>query len=519
MNDNIKKVSLYFFSILAILFVSIAYAQEPSFEVVPQSAPSVSNIIVNPDPQNIGQNILITAQIVDVSGISSAKARIENSVGTVILTMNLYDDGTNFDVTAADDIFSNMYNVSIGTPIGNYKVFIITTDVFGNVSNTEQASFSIIDAVRYLATIDIAPVDPSVGQGATQNFTATLKDQFGAVFVAAVNWSSSDIAVGTISAIGVFSALTPGATIITVESGGVSKTTFVTVAAAPYFAAINILPVNPSIAEGLTQAFTATPVDQYGNAFAALITWTSSDNAVGTISAAGLFTALSGGTTIIKAASGAVNETTVVTVIGTPYLATIDILPFNPSIAEGTTQTFTATSKDQHGNAFAALITWTSSDIVAGTIDGAGLFSAWKFGTTTITATSGAVNGVSVVAVTAGLPYLYLIDVTPVDPTFAEGAIQSFTAEPKDQNGVAFPVLIAWSSSDNTVGTIDAFGVVTGIAGGITTITATSGTVSGTSVATVAGTPFLATIDIIPVNPSIVEGSTQAFTALPKDQN
>ena len=58
MNNNIKKISLYAFSIIAILFVSITYAQKPSFEVVPQSAPTVTNIIVNPDPQNIGKNIL-----------------------------------------------------------------------------------------------------------------------------------------------------------------------------------------------------------------------------------------------------------------------------------------------------------------------------------------------------------------------------------------------------------------------------------------------------------------------------
>ncbi|MCK5491382.1 MAG: Ig-like domain-containing protein [Candidatus Pacebacteria bacterium] len=518
MNNNIKKISLYAFSIIAILFVSITYAQKPSFEVVPQSAPTVTNIIVNPDPQNIGKNILITAKIVDVSGISSAKAQIEDLFGTVILTMDLYDNGTNFDVTAADDIFSNSYNISIGIPVGNYKVFIIASDVLGNVSNTEQAGFSIIDAVRYLATIDIAPVDPSVGEGGTQNFTVTLKDQFGDPYAAAVTWSSSDVAVGTINAAGLFSALSAGATIITASNGLVSKTTFVTVSALPYLAAINIVPVNPSIAEGLTQNFTATPVDQYGNLFASPITWSSSNNVIGTISAVGLFNALSGGVTNITATSGAVSKTSVVTVIGTPYLATIDILPFNPNIAEGTTQAFTATPKDQYGDAFVAPITWTSSDIVAGTIDGAGLFSAWKFGTTTVTATSGAVSGTSIVAVTAGPPYLYVIDVTPVDPTVAIGVIQPFTATPKDQNGVVFPSTITWSSSDNTVGTIDEFGAVTALVAGTTTVTATSGAVSGTSLFTVAGAPYLATIDIIPVNPSIVEGSTQAFTAFPKDQ-
>ena len=68
----------------------------------------------------------------------------------------------------------------------------------------------------------------------------------------------------------------------------------------------------------------------------------------------------------------------------------------------------------------------------------------------------------------------------------ALGETARFTAEVRDQNGrVMAAAAVAWVSSDASVATVDASGVVTAAANGSATITATAGSVSGTAAVTV----------------------------------
>ncbi|MCE8426347.1 MAG: Ig-like domain-containing protein, partial [Candidatus Methanoperedens sp.] len=128
-------------------------------------------------------------------------------------------------------------------------------------------------------------------------------------------------------------------------------------------------------------------------------TWASSNTTVGTISATGVLTAVSAGTTTVTASSGTVNGTASVTV--TPLvLTTITVSPATATVAKGNTQAFTAAPKDQNGNSIAATITWASSNTTVGTISATGVLTAVSAGTTTVTASSGTVNGTASVTVT-----------------------------------------------------------------------------------------------------------------------
>ena len=69
----------------------------------------------------------------------------------------------------------------------------------------------------------------------------------------------------------------------------------------------------------------------------------------------------------------------------------------------------------------------------------------------------------------------------------ALGETARFTAEVRDQNGqVMAGAAVAWASSDASVATVDASGVVTAAANGSAAITATAGSVAGTAAVTVA---------------------------------
>jgi hypothetical protein len=74
-----------------------------------------------------------------------------------------------------------------------------------------------------------------------------------------------------------------------------------------------------------------------------------------------------------------------------PVLTTVTISPLNPSVVEGTTKQFTATTLDQNNAPIGATLSWSSSNTSVGTINSAGLFTAVAAGTTTITVT--ATNG------------------------------------------------------------------------------------------------------------------------------
>ena len=80
---------------------------------------------------------------------------------------------------------------------------------------------------------------------------------------------------------------------------------------------VTVTPTEADLTAGETLAFSAGASTQYGERLTeTTFTWFSSDEAIGTIDAAGLFTALGAGTTTVTAAAGNVNGTAQVTVTG-----------------------------------------------------------------------------------------------------------------------------------------------------------------------------------------------------------
>lgn len=69
-------------------------------------------------------------------------------------------------------------------------------------------------------------------------------------------------------------------------------------------ATVTVTPATASILVGATQAFSATAKDANGTAVTATYTWSSSNPAVATVSAAGVATAVAAGTAVIRATAG-----------------------------------------------------------------------------------------------------------------------------------------------------------------------------------------------------------------------
>ena len=191
-------------------------------------------------------------------------------------------------------------------------------------------------------------------------------------------------------------------------------------------------------------------------------------------------------------------------------ITTITVTPANESVTVGNITNFTAT--DQDGNVITTIVNWSSDNTSVGTIDsGTGVFTAVAPGIATITATNGSVSGSTTITVTSlppPPPVLTTINVSPANSSVTVGNVTNFTAETLDQYGNPISAIITWSSDNTSVGTIDSgTGVFTAVAPGIATITATNGSVSGSTTITVTSLPSTSTTISI-ASQTVTPGST-----------
>ena len=100
----------------------------------------------------------------------------------------------------------------------------------------------------------------------------------------------------------------------------------------------------------------------------------------------------------------------------------------------------------------------------------------------------------------------------------ALGATVQLAAEVRDQNGnVMAGTATTWASVDASVATVDRSGLVTAVANGTTTITATAGSVSGSATATVA--QQVSYVEVTPATGVVMPGTTLRLMAEAKDAN
>ena len=115
-------------------------------------------------------------------------------------------------------------------------------------------------------------------------------------------------------------------------------------------------------------------------------------------------------------------------------------------------------------------------------------------------------------------PTLVSIAVATTTPSIAPTTTAQFTATGKfsDNSTQNLTTSVSWTSSSPAVATISntsgTKGVATGVSGGATTITASSGSVSGTGTLNVSSAT-LNSLTVTPTSPSIDVGTQQQFTA------
>src|SRR5213596_2549430 len=375
-----------------------------------------------------------------------------------------------------------------------------------------------------VASVTVSPASASVQQGATVQLTATPRDANGtALSGRVVTWGSNNTAVATVSGSGLVSGAGAGSATITATSEGQSGTAAITVTAPTGQLAIgDSVQATTStwvrnIAQPPADPATGTPPSVIG---------TQSAGARGVVDSGPVLNTTPGGDGAIRyhvlfaaAPSGWVVQDYLAKIVPTVPVASVTVTPGTARVTVGQTVQLTATPRDASGNPLTGrVITWQSSDNSIATVNGSGLVTgAGPGGPVTMTATSEGQSGTATVTVT--LAPVAAVTVTPSSGTVAIGRTVQLTATPRDASGNPLTGrAIGWSSSDNTIATVNSSGLVTGVVAGAVTITATSEGQSGTASITVSGVT-VASVTVSPASASVPVGQTVQLSATLRDAN
>ncbi len=361
---------------------------------------------------------------------------------------------------------------------------LITVMVSGQSTNSGTA-FTVTNGV--LQSIAVSPANTSVHSGAQPlQFTATGTFANGSQqnLTASVAWSSSNPAVATISnapgSQGLVTIGVAGSTTIVALSGAVGGTATLQVLSPTNLV---VEPASTSIFAGNSQQFSAIATFSDGTTsnVTASATWTSSNTFLATVSnssgSQGVATGVNQGSVAI-CATLQLESCSNVTV--EPAVTSVTISPTNVTIPIGAQQ-FIATGPT--GQNITSLVTWSSSNPAVATISNTsgsqGLATGLSVGTTTITATAGTVSASSTLTMTAAVP---TVTVSPGRDVIQAGNSFQLKATLQNPDGSKQDVTqtATWESSAPTVATINQ-GMLAALQGGTVTITATSGSATGSS--------------------------------------
>jgi len=357
-----------------------------------------------------------------------------------------------------------------------------------NAFNT--AEIYTISKLTGLASIAISPTAPSVPLGSQQLLVATGTFNDGSTQVlSSVLWSSSSTGVATVSGdasdSGNVATIAQGTATITATAAGLSGSTIITVPA-PTLVSISISPQSAAMPLGTTQQFDAVGTYSDGSSqdLTSTATWTSSSSSA-TVSSGGLVIAAALGTSAIQASSGSQSSSTTVTV-GSPALVSLSVTPTAGTLAVGQSQQYQAigTYTDGSSQNLTSSVSWYAVPQTSASVNSGGLVTATGQGNVNITAAYGTYSGVSTLMV--GPAGLISIAVSPSTASIPVGSNQQFVAVGSYSDGSTQDITSSatWTAT-GTASSVSATGLATVLAGGSTTITASSGSLTGSAVLTV----------------------------------
>ncbi|MBI5518416.1 MAG: Ig-like domain-containing protein [Deltaproteobacteria bacterium] len=474
-------------------------------------------------------SLTVTAATLRSIQVSPMDPTVSVGASVRFTATGIYSDGSSSDITAAVAwATSSSATVSVDAA-GNGRALGAGTSVVTASVGMLSGSTTVTVTAATLRTLTVAPGTATLSPGGTVSLRAlgTYSDGTTTDLTATVTWSSSGPMVASVSnamgSNGLVTALAPGMVTVTAASAGVTGAATVTVSPAT-LRAITITPAASTLPAGATVMLRATGTFSDGSTrdLTESATWSSAAAATASVSdvlgSKGLVRGASPGMTTISAQFSGVTGTAAVTVTMASLLS-IAVSPADASTTAGLRSNYRATGAYSDGTMadLTASVTWTTADGAVATISNVagaqGQLLARAAGRTTVSATLGAVLGMTTVTVTGAT--LRSVSVTPIAISSPVGFRVQYTAFAVFSDGSSRNVtgMAAWTSSDPMVANINAMGNALPVAPGGVTITATfMGVAGSTTLTVVPGT--ITALQVTPVAPRLAPGAMQGFQAV-----
>jgi uncharacterized protein YjdB len=361
-----------------------------------------------------------------------------------------------------------------------------STSEHGTTSSTQ---------IALTRTADTMTVDQSL------QLTAIVPPAPGTV-APVITWASSDTNVAIVTKTGVLFGLKSGRTTITATARGYSDATVVTVKPGIRDVDFDSDSLSITLAETVKIPYRVTDTD--GNPVDLskhTVQWVSTSPAVADMQSDATVTGRSIGRASVLLKVDNKVGTTGVRVLAKP-VASIFVTPSSLVLAAGQSAQLTATTYDVNGNAITGRnVSWSSSDANVAIVGSGGLVTTIAAGKADITANSEGRKSVVPVTVSPApssttAASVASVTVTLNAPTLVAGQSTQANATLKDASGnVLTGRSVVWTTSDATVASVNATGLVTTIKAGTVTITATSEGKSGAASLVIA----MPTVTVAPV--------------------
>jgi uncharacterized protein YjdB len=263
-----------------------------------------------------------------------------------------------------------------------------------------------------------------------------------------------------------------------------------------------------------TQPFRAFGRTATGDSVPATVRWSTSG---GTITSSGMYTADTSASDVVVTASLSTAQLNGTANVKKKRLVQIVVSPASAVLAEGGVQQFTAYGRKNTGDSVSVNVGYTAT---GGAITQSGSYTAGQaMGNfqVMVKQNGGALTDSSAVTVIA-VP-VASVAVSPASASVGVGQTVQLAATLKDASGNPLSGrVVTWVSGNTAVATVSS-GLVTAVAPGAVTITATSEGHSGTATATVTALPPppVASVAVSPATAGVQVGASVQLVATPKD--
>lgn len=342
-------------------------------------------------------------QIPATINVSPSSAELSSLGETLQLSATVLDQngqtiaGATVSWASSDAAVATVDAAGVVTSVQNGDATVTAT----SGSATGTATLTVAQRAARVTVSPSAAMFESIGD--TVRLTAEAADANGnAVRDPSLNWTSEDEAVATVDEGGLVTAAGNGNANITASSGNARGSA--AIAVSQVIVAMDVLPAATTLFSlGDTLRLVAAGTDANGHGVAGLdVTWISEHDAVASVDADGLVTALRTGSTDVFAESGEYRDSAGVTVA--QLAAEVQVSPSVDTLAAvGDTVRLGAVALDANGNEVEDTdYVWTAPHPAVVTVDENGLVTAAGTGTGEIRvkATRAGANHIGVAVIT-----------------------------------------------------------------------------------------------------------------------